>query len=317
MEDARVAVETGVDGVNLLIGTSSQLMQHSHGKDMNYILRAVTEVVQYVKSMGVEVRFSGEDSFRTTLADLLGVYSLADRLGVDRVGVADTVGCAGPRQVYRLVSTLRAVVGCDIEVHLHNDTGCAVANAFCAIEAGATHVDTSVLGVGERNGITSLGGLMARMVVEDRASIAGKYWLDTLKDLELLVAEAVNVTVPFNNPITGFSAFTHKAGIHAKAVLNNPGTYEVLDPADFGLERNVHVASRLTGWNAIKARAIQLDVHMTDAQYKACTGKVKAMADVRQLSGNETDDITRAYLHSEQQDLLKQSMPMVGREIIA
>ncbi|KXJ93610.1 hypothetical protein Micbo1qcDRAFT_183252 [Microdochium bolleyi] len=316
LEDARVAVETGVHGVNLLIGTSSQLMRHSHGKDMDYILQAVTEVVQYVKSKGVEVRFSGEDSFRSSLADLLGVYSLADRLGVDRVGIADTVGCASPRQVYRLVSTLRGVVGCDIEVHLHNDTGCAIANAYCAIEAGATHVDTSVLGLGERNGITSLGGLMARMVVEDRASVASRYRLHMLKDLELLVAEAVDVSVPFNNPVTGSSAFTHKAGIHAKAVLNNPSTYEVLDPADFGLTRHVHIASRLTGWNAIKARALQLNVHMTDTQYKECTGKVKAMADVRQLSSNDTDDIIRAFQHCEQDGQSSEHfIPAINRKV--
>lgn len=80
-----------------------------------------------------------------------------------------------PRQVYDLVRTLRGVVKCDIETHFHDDTGCAIANAFCALEAGATHIDTSVLGIGERNGITPLGGLMARMLVADRDYVKGKY----------------------------------------------------------------------------------------------------------------------------------------------
>lgn len=73
----------------------------------------------------------------------------------------------------------------------------------------------------------------------------------------------------------GFCAFTHKAGIHAKAILNNPSTYEIINPADFGMERYVHFASRLTGWNAIKSRATQLKIEMTDAQYKECTQKIK------------------------------------------
>lgn len=156
MDDARIAVQTGVDGVDLVIGTSSYLREHSHGKDMTYIKKTALEVIEFVKSHGMEIRFSSEDSFRSDLVDLLSIYSAVDKVGVHRVGIADTVGCATPRQVYDLVRTLRGVVGCDIETHFHNDTGCAIANALCALEAGATHVDTSVLGIGERNGITPL-----------------------------------------------------------------------------------------------------------------------------------------------------------------
>ncbi len=203
--------------------------------------------------------------------------------------------CATPRQVYDLVRTLRGVVSCDIETHFHNDTGCAIANAYCALEAGATHIDTSVIGIGERNGITPLGGLMARMIVADREYVRGKYKLEKLKEIEDLVADAVEINVPFNNYITGFCAFTHKAGIHAKAILNNPSTYEIIDPKDFGMSRYVHFASRLTGWNAIKSRAEQLGLQMSDAQIKAVTLKIKALADVRQLAIDDADSIIRNF----------------------
>jgi homocitrate synthase len=82
------------------------------------------EVIEFVKSKGIEIRFSSEDSFRSELPDLLSIYRTVDKIGVNRVGVADTVGCADPRQVYDLVRTLRGVVSCDIETHFHNDTGC-------------------------------------------------------------------------------------------------------------------------------------------------------------------------------------------------
>ncbi|KAK5123993.1 Saccharopine dehydrogenase [Meristemomyces frigidus] len=295
MSDAKMAVETGVDGVDVVIGTSSHLMEHSHGKDITYIKNTAIEVIEYVKSCGKEIRFSSEDSFRSDLVDLLTIYSAVDKIGVDRVGIADTVGCATPRQVYDLVRTLRGVVSCDIETHFHNDTGCAIANAYCALEAGATHIDTSVIGIGERNGITPLGGLMARMIVADRDYVKGKYKLEKLKEIEDLVAEAVEVNVPFNNPITGFCAFTHKAGIHAKAILNNPSTYEIITPSDFGMSRYVHFASRLTGWNAIKSRAEQLDLRMTEAQIKAVTVKIKALADVRPLAIDDADSIIRNF----------------------
>jgi homocitrate synthase len=197
--------------------------------------------------------------------------------------------------VYDLVRTLRGVVSCDIETHFHNDTGCAIANAYCALEAGATHIDTSVIGIGERNGITPLGGLMARMIVADRDYVRGKYKLEKLKEIEDLVAEAVEINIPFNNYITGFCAFTHKAGIHAKAILNNPSTYEIITPSDFGMSRYVHFASRLTGWNAIKSRAEQLGLGMTEAQIKAVTLKIKAMADVRPLAIDDADSIIRNF----------------------
>ncbi|KGU28528.1 homocitrate synthase, mitochondrial, partial [Candida albicans P34048] len=154
MDDARVAVETGVDGVDVVIGTSQFLRQYSHGKDMNYIAQSAIEVIEFVKSKGIEIRFSSEDSFRSDIVDLLNIYRTVDKIGVNRVGIADTVGCANPRQVYELVKTLKSVVSCDIECHFHNDTGCAIANAYTALEAGAKLIDVSVLGIGERNGIT-------------------------------------------------------------------------------------------------------------------------------------------------------------------
>jgi homocitrate synthase len=295
MRDAKLAVETGVDGLDVVIGTSSFLREHSHGKDMAYIEKTAIEVIEYIKSKGLEVRFSSEDSFRSDLVDLLSLYRAVDKVGVNRVGIADTVGCASPRQVYDLVRTLRGVVSCDIETHFHNDTGCSIANAYCALEAGATHIDTSVLGIGERNGITPLGGLLARMVVTAPEYVKSKYKLHMLKEIEDMVAEAVEVNTPFNNPITGFCAFTHKAGIHAKAILNNPSTYEILNPADFGLTRYVHFASRLTGWNAVKTRVGQLGLNMTDDQVKEVTAKIKALADVRPIAIDDADSIIRSF----------------------
>jgi homocitrate synthase len=287
-------METGVHGIDVLFGTSSYLRQFSHGKTIPEIIEAAFEVISYIKSQGFEVRFSSEDSFRSDLVDLLVVYRAVDQLGVDRVGIADTVGVATPRQVYELVQTLRRTVKADIEFHGHNDSGCAIANSFCALEAGATHIDTSVLGIGERNGITPLGGLIARLYAVDKRLVM-KYNLKMLREVEDLVANIVGVQIPFNNYITGITAFTHKAGIHAKAILNNPSTYEILDPQDFGLTRYVHIAHRLTGWNAVKARAEQLGLKLTDEQLKAATAQIKAIADQKPLALDDVDAILRTW----------------------
>jgi homocitrate synthase len=295
VEDARIAIETGVDGIDVLFGTSSLLREFSHGKEIPEIIESAIEVVEYIKRHDLEVRFSSEDSFRSNLVDLLTVYHAVDRIGVNRVGIADTVGVADPRQVFDLVRTLRRVVHCDIEFHGHNDTGCAIANAFCALEAGATHVDTSVLGIGERNGITALGGFLARMYAHNPEKVKAKYRLPMLREVENYVAERVRVDVPFNNYVTGYAAFMHKAGIHAKAMLNNPSTYEILDPADFGLARYIHVAHRLTGWNAIKDRAEQLQLELSDAAIKEITARIKALGDERELSLDDVDHLLRNH----------------------
>lgn len=292
IEDAKIAIDTGVDGVDVVIGTSSLLRQFSHGKGMEEIIDAALEVVSFVRDQGVAVRFSTEDSFRSARADLFRVYEAVDAIGVNRVGIADTVGVATPRQVYELVKELRGRVTCDIEFHGHNDSGCAIANAFEALDAGATHVDTTVLGIGERNGITPLGGLIARVYASNPALVR-KYDLPLLRKIDGAVAQMVGVDIPFNNYITGITAFTHKAGIHAKAILNNPETYEILNPQDFGMTRYISIAHRLTGWNAIKNRAEQLGLALSDEKIKAITEHIKALADERQISLDDVDGLLR------------------------
>jgi homocitrate synthase len=222
-----------------------------------------------------------------------------DAYGVDRVGLADTVGVATPMEVYRLVSGLRQRVKADIEFHGHDDVGCAIANSYTALEAGATHIDTSVLGIGERNGITPLGGFVARMYATDR-SLVRKYNLEKLRELELLVGDIVGVDIPFNNYITGITAFTHKAGIHAKAVLNNPETYEILRPQDFGMTRYISIAHKLTGWNAIKGRSEQLGLNLSDDKLKHITQHLKALADDKLITLEDVDAMLHRWHNGEE-----------------
>ena len=134
-----------------------------------------------------------------------------------------------------------------------------------------------------------------------------------LRKAEDFFAEAVEVNVPFNNPVTyvlissfplshlahhscsGYCAFMHKAGIHAKAILNNPSTNEILKPEDFGLTRYVSIGHRLTGWNAVKSRVEQLGLKLTDEEIKDATAKIKELADVRTQSMDDVDSLLRVY----------------------
>ncbi|MBU6423703.1 MAG: homocitrate synthase [Chloroflexota bacterium] len=296
MDDAKVAVETCVDGIDILFGTSSQLREFSHGKSVDQIIDQAREVITFIKDHGKEVRFSSEDSFRSTEGDLLRVYKAVAAMGVDRVGVADTVGIATPRQCYALAHELRRQVACDIEFHGHNDTGCAIANSHSMLEGGATHIDTSVLGIGERNGITPLGGFVARMYADDQTTVKSKYDLTQLKHLDEMIASMVGIDIPFDEFVTGKYAFHHKAGMHTKAIYVNPNSYEILDPADFGLARTINIAHRLTGYNAVGKRAEELGLQFGKDDLREITKRIKAMGDAGPLSMDQLDAVLRDWV---------------------
>ena len=290
MDDAKLAVDCGVDGADVYIGTSNYMREYSHGKSLEQVIEIGHRVIEYLNDQDIETRFSTEDTFRSNFADVMTVYRAMDLAGVDRVGVADTVGIADPLSAYNLISNLRDVVNCDIEFHGHNDSGCAVANAFCALQAGATHIDTTVLGIGERNGITPMGSLIARLYTCDK-SLVKKYDLPLLAEIEALVARKLGVEIPFNTPITGEVAFHHKAGVHTKAVLRNPTTYEAIAPEDFGMSRFIDVAHRLVGRNAIRDRATTLGLDLPEDLLRLVTTQVKALADLGPITIQEVDDL--------------------------
>ena len=295
MDDAKLAVDCGVDGADVYIGTSTYMREYSHGRSLEQVIEIGQEIIAFLKSQGVETRFSTEDTFRSNFADVMTVYRAIDLAGVDRVGVADTVGIADPLSTYNLISNLRDVVSCDIEFHGHNDSSCAVANAFCALQAGATHIDTTVLGIGERNGITPMGALIGRLYTCDR-SLVEKYDLPLLAEIERVVAAKLGLDVPFNTPITGQVAFHHKAGVHTKAVLQNPTTYEAIDPQDFGMTRTIDVAHRLVGRNAIRDRAIGLGIDLPDEALRLVTAQVKSLADDQPITVADVDRMINEIL---------------------
>ncbi len=296
VDDVEAALDTGVRGICLLFATSRILREASHGKSIQEIIDAMGPPIELALRAGLEVRFSAEDTFRSGEADVLAVLRTAERLGVHRVGLADTVGIATPRQVYSLVREIRSAVKCDIGFHGHNDTGCAVANAHEAIAAGATHVDVTVLGIGERVGITPLGGFIARMYSLDPQGVAARYRLGQLRELERLVSRVTGVAIPFNNYLTGETAYSHKAGMHLKAMLANPGSYEVIPPEAFGVSRKLIVGSRLTGKHAVAYRAREMGLKFGEAELQVITQRIKSMADSGQLSEEELDRVLREWV---------------------
>ena len=299
-EDAIIAIETGVSGINFFSPSSIFHDRFNLGQQMSSNLENILDVLAFTreKAPDVEIRFSLEDVFRTRLEDLILIYNAVSQLNlINRLGVADTVGYALPSDVKRIIRLLKALSEKDIEFHGHDDTGSAVANSCAALEAGATHISTSVLGIGERNGVTSLAGFIARMYSLKTGLIKEKYKLEQFKQLHETVAKIVNIQIPWNHPIVGESAFIHKAGVHTNAVIRNPKSYEIIDPSDFDESRTILIAHKLTGWNAIMKRAEKLGLTFEDDEIKKITLKIKQLADGKNIELEKVDEIL--ICHSE------------------
>ena len=292
--DVQAALDTPVFGLNLFYGTSAELRAFSHGRGIEQMLGDAVPLIRLIRSTGRYVRFSAEDAFRSDLVDLLTVFDAVVDAGVQRIGLPDTVGIAAPRQVEQLVRLCAErypQVG--IEFHGHNDTGCAIANTVAALEGGADCLDVTVMGIGERNGIASLSGLIAQLYIH-HPELLEAYDLTQLIQLDRFVSECLNLPIPFNMPITAPGAFTHKAGVHIKAVLRNPRSYEVLVPTDFGLMRSIDVGSRITGRNAVGHRAETLGLSLSIDEVSHLTQALKEHAENGSLSQEEVD----AFIHS-------------------
>ena len=293
--DVQTALDTSVYGLNLFYGTSTQLRTFSHGRRIEQMIADAVPLVRRVRDAGRYVRFSAEDAFRSDIVDLLHVFDAVVDAGVQRIGLPDTVGIATPRQVEQLIHLCHERyphVG--IEFHGHNDTGCATANTVAALEAGADCLDVTALGIGERNGITALSGLVAQLYIH-HPELLNEYDLTQVAPLDQFVASCLGLTIPFNTPITAPSAFTHKAGVHTKAVLRNPRAYEVLDPADFGLVRQVDIGSRVTGRYAVGHRAAALGLQLSNNEIANLTHALKARAETGTLNQDEVDAFIQSW----------------------
>jgi len=200
---------------------------------------AIVDSVSHAVDRGLKVRFTVEDGGRTDPNDLLEVFQAALRAGSQRVCFADTVGSLEPSAVGAAVARLRhAFPGVEIEAHLHDDRGLALANALAAIDNGADWISTSVNGLGERAGIVDLAALSMNLYLRGTRRLTdGKI----LTELSTLVGAFSRAQPDARRPVVGSQCFHHSAALHVQAVQRDPRSYECIDPAIFGRERQCGV----------------------------------------------------------------------------
>ncbi len=243
--DIELALECGVGFLGIFYCVSDERLNGVFKKDLNSAIEQITSSIKFAKEQnpGLLVRYTPEDTVRSSYDNVLTAAVAAVESGADIISIADTTGYMVPgtdRSMYEYVSRLKndfnsRGLNPQIAVHCHNDRGLALANALDAMRAGASIIDASVLGIGERAGIVDLAQLLTVLNVDYKME---RWNLAKLPELYELVSLHSNIPIPVNYPIMGGHAFTHCAGVHTHAAAANPMHYESINPELYGRERH-------------------------------------------------------------------------------
>ncbi|HET7479712.1 MAG TPA: citramalate synthase, partial [Rubrobacteraceae bacterium] len=234
-------------------------------------IESIKDTVAYLAGAGKEVIFDAEhyfDGFRDDPEYSLAVLRAAAEAGATTLVLCDTNGGTLPTELKAIVSrTVREFTemdGVEVGIHTHNDSGCGVANALVAIEAGATHVQGTINGVGERTGNCDLVTTIANLQLKMGLNVMDGENLKKLTEVSNYVSELMNLTPDSHRPYVGRSAFAHKGGLHVDGISKDPATYEHVAPEVVGNVRRTPVGE-LSGKNSIRAKAEELGIEAGDA----------------------------------------------------
>jgi homocitrate synthase NifV len=275
IDDIRTSLDCGVDAVAISLATSDIHIETKLKKDRAWVLDSMRRAVAYAKESGVYVSVNAEDASRTEMGFLIEYAQAAEAEGADRIRFCDTIGLMEPFRCYKAISELAQSTGLEIEMHTHNDFGMAVANAIAGIHAGATWVNVTVAGLGERAGNAALEEVvMALKYIE-----GFEMDIDSARFREIAeyVMSAAGRTIPDWKSVIGTNMFAHESGIHADGVIKNPQTYEVFAPGEVGLERQI-VIGKHSGSRAIEMKFAEYGIELTDADAADMLPMVRSMA---------------------------------------
>lgn len=228
-------------------------------------LRMIRDSVTYLKAQGLTVVFDAEhffDGYKANADYAMACARAASEAGADSIDLCETNGGALPHEVEAVVAAVaRELPGQQLGIHCHNDSGCAVANSLAAVRAGATQVQGTVNGFGERVGNTDLLTVIADLELKMGCTCVGEERLRDLTSVAQFVAETCNLSVPNHHPYTGASAFAHKGGLHASAIARFPEAYEHTRPEAVGNTQRMLV-SELAGKASLIAKAKNLGIDL-------------------------------------------------------
>jgi len=289
-EDLEAAVESlagarGRTRLHVFIATSPIHMERKLGLEPAEVLQQAREAVAYGMPFVDEVQFSAEDATRSDPAFLAEVCTAVIEAGATIVNLPDTVGYSLPEEheafLLDLLRRCPALARVTVSVHCHNDLGLAVANTLAGVRAGATQVEVTVNGIGERAGNAALEEVA--LAIRTRGDAVG---VDTALDvgeigrISQLVSRLTGYAVQRNKAIVGANAFAHEAGIHQDGMLKDVSTYQIIDPTELGLTMTLPLGKH-SGRHAFARACADAGMPLEGEELAEAFAHFKALADVR------------------------------------
>jgi 2-isopropylmalate synthase len=270
--------------IHTFIATSDIHLEYKLRMSRQQVLEAARNAVRYAKSFVTDIEFSAEDATRSDWDYLCQVYGVAIAAGATVINIPDTVGYTMPDEYGALIRYIRentpGADKVDISVHCHNDLGMAVANSLIAIQNGATQVECTVNGLGERAGNAAVEELaLALHTRSDYYQVGTNIDLKQIYRTSRLVSSLAGVIIQPNKAVVGDNAFAHESGIHQHGVMSNALTYEIIKPETVGIPANQIVLGKHSGRHAFEERLQHLGHYLDNEIVNSLFRQFKELAD--------------------------------------
>lgn len=244
-------------------------------------LEMIKDTIAYLKSRGKEVIFDAEhffDGYKANPEYAVEILKAAKQSGADWLVLCDTNGGTFPGAVYEVMKNLNELFPNELGIHCHNDTGMAVANSIMAVEAGATQVQGTMIGFGERCGNANLSTIIANLQLKLDYETINKDNLSSLTTVSRYIAEISNITLSEDMPYVGNAAFAHKGGMHIDAVFKASNSFEHIEPSKVGNLRRTLV-SEVSGKSTILKEIQKIFPNLTkdSPEVKLITDRLKQL----------------------------------------
>lgn len=285
-EDVVQCISTQVDWINISVPASEQHRRYKLNIDIDAMLQSMVTLINLACSHGFQVSIGLEDASRAPISVLTRIAQEAEKAGAKRLRYADTLGVLDPFTTFEQVSQLVTATNLEIEAHPHNDLGLATANAMAAIRAGATAINTTLMGLGERAGNAPLEEVAVALKVLN-SGVTG-IDLSRIPSLCQLARACSGQSYAPHKSIIGDKVFTHESGIHVDGLLKHPNNYQSFDPRLVGREHRM-VLGKHSGSHAVRALLGQMEIAMPSDHYVRLTDAISQWSEVHKRIPTKED----------------------------
>jgi homocitrate synthase NifV len=286
VSDVQHSIDCGVQAVALSISASDIHIEHKLRRDRQWVLDSVKRSTEFAKNHDLYVSVNAEDASRSQAEFLIDFGMTAKEAGADRIRYCDTVGVLDPFETYRRVKPLVDEVGLPVEMHTHNDFGMSTANAVAGLKAGASWVNTTINGLGERAGNAPLEEIVMALQYCEGVNLGLNTSL--FRGLSEYVALASGRPLPAWKSVVGSSLFVYESEGRASGAVRDAGTYEAFLPGEVGLMRRFNVG-KYSGPSVVRQKLREYGHHASEAEIQELvpTLRTLSIALKRSLFDNE------------------------------